>query len=248
MAIRGGVERPDSSPRRALSEAVAERIESRILDGTFGPGQRLPPEREMAAELRVNRSSVREALKRLQQLGLVEIQRGSGIRVRSPEEAGLDLLARLLVRGDAGSRALVGDLFELRQVLLTGFVRLALERATEGELRELEVCVARAVVPGTSAGEFTSTLRDVQDRVARMTRNRVVLMLWNTLRRIGDQEPLASATISPRPPLVSVLRRFALAALARDGDRAERALRELLRAIESGVLDAVEPGNPPLGP
>jgi GntR family transcriptional repressor for pyruvate dehydrogenase complex len=55
----------DSAPQRTvLRDEVAERIQSKILSGALRPGDRLPPERELAERLRVNRSSVREALKK----------------------------------------------------------------------------------------------------------------------------------------------------------------------------------------
>jgi GntR family transcriptional repressor for pyruvate dehydrogenase complex len=54
----------DAEPklRRLLPEEVAAQIQAKILDGSFAPGDRLPPERTLASQLHVNRSSVREAL------------------------------------------------------------------------------------------------------------------------------------------------------------------------------------------
>ena len=78
--------------RRLLPDAVAEHIQSAILRGELRAGDRLPPERALAERLNVNRSSVREGLKKLEQLRLVEIQQGSGIRVRHPEEGSFDLI------------------------------------------------------------------------------------------------------------------------------------------------------------
>ena len=59
-------------PKRGRPDEVADRLQAEILRGKFRPGDRLPTERELAEQLCVNRSSVREGLKKLQQLGEAE--------------------------------------------------------------------------------------------------------------------------------------------------------------------------------
>ncbi|MGC8838013.1 MAG: FadR/GntR family transcriptional regulator [Anaerolineae bacterium] len=63
--------------RRALAEQIAERILQLILDGELQPGQKLPPERELAALLGVSRASLREATKALAMRNIVEIRQGT---------------------------------------------------------------------------------------------------------------------------------------------------------------------------
>jgi|GEM_PF-5905249 len=63
-------------------DAVAERLEARIFDGTFAPGDKLPSESQIAAQLHVGRRTVREALKVLETKGLVEIKMGVGAIVK----------------------------------------------------------------------------------------------------------------------------------------------------------------------
>ena len=82
-----------------LPDEVVAQIRRKILDGSFAPGERLPAEREIASSLRVNRSSIREALKKLEQLRLVEIQRGSGARVRDAEHASFEIVSSLIAEG-----------------------------------------------------------------------------------------------------------------------------------------------------
>ena len=67
---------PDSAPR--AWQVVLERIEGDLRDGRLGPGDRLTPERELAAQLGVGRSSVREAVRVLEVLGVVRTATGSG--------------------------------------------------------------------------------------------------------------------------------------------------------------------------
>src|SRR5437763_10763025 len=67
--------------RRRLHEDVADQLRDAILDGRFPAGTKLPPERELAHEFGVNRTSIREAIKVLEGLGLVTVRQGDGATV-----------------------------------------------------------------------------------------------------------------------------------------------------------------------
>src|SRR6266852_4889305 len=82
--------------RRRLHEDVAEQLRDAILDGRFRAGTKLPPERELAAEFRVNRTSVREAIKVLEGLRLVSVRQGDGATVQPLTDASLDILAPMI--------------------------------------------------------------------------------------------------------------------------------------------------------
>ncbi len=229
--------------RRMLSDAVAEWIESRILEGSFKPGERLPPERDLAEQLGVNRSSVREALKKLEQLRLVEIQQGSGIRARRMDEANLDFVLRLLFVGGQPNLDRVRDLLELRDVLVVGLFRIGLERATEAELCDLVAALEAAADLEAPEERFPELVVRVQDVATRMTHNQVALLLWNSLRRFAEHAPLArarGAIVAGRRDLSPVFRRLAHASAARDAETAVRALRELLRRAERLLVDWLE--------
>ena len=86
-------------PRRRLHEEVAEQLRDAILDGRFAAGAKLPPERELAAEFQVNRTSVREAIKVLEGLGLVSVRQGDGATVRPLVDASLDVLGPMIFHG-----------------------------------------------------------------------------------------------------------------------------------------------------
>src|SRR4051794_41293030 len=73
---------PDALTRTSLPDQVFHRLVADVLAGRYAPGERLPPQRALAAELGVNMASVREGIKRLEQLGLVEVRHGDAMRVR----------------------------------------------------------------------------------------------------------------------------------------------------------------------
>jgi GntR family transcriptional repressor for pyruvate dehydrogenase complex len=84
-------------PKQRLSDSVYEQLMDRIVDRRLAPGSELPAERVLAEQLGVNRGAVREALKRLQQAGLIQIRQGGNSVVLDYEtEGGLELLPSLL--------------------------------------------------------------------------------------------------------------------------------------------------------
>ncbi len=216
-------------------DLVAARIRSQILDGSLAPGARLPAERELAAQLHVNRSSVREALKQLEQLRLVEIQRGSGARVSDAEHASFEIVPALLGDGRPDP-ARVRELLELREALLPGLLRLALERASDAEL---EACVASLRFASNAEqgdDEFLASLSRLHEWIARLTHNRVILILANSLTRfLAERKPArdAAAASAERRKLRPLLQRLAVSLSARDADTAARTGRELLRRMTS---------------
>ncbi len=223
--------------RRALPDEVASRIQAKILDGSFAPGARLPAERELAAQLRVNRSSVREALKKLEQLRLVDIQRGSGVRVQQPEQASFEIVFALLGDGRP-NLARIRDLLELREMLLPGMLRLALERASDAELATCVTSLRRASSHDSSDDEFLGALHELHAGFARMTHNPVILILANSVTRfLASREPLRdpASIVAERRKLRPLLQRLALATSARDAETASRAGRDLLRRVSKLV-------------
>src|SRR5215831_19324680 len=124
-------------PRRRLHEAVAEQLRDAILDGRFAAGRKLPPERELAAEFRVNRTSVREAIKVLEGLGLVSVRQGDGVTVRPLVEASLDLLGPMIFHGGRVDTALMAELGEVLRPLLLELARAAIARRRPEHLREM---------------------------------------------------------------------------------------------------------------
>src|ERR1700691_1034747 len=101
--------------KQRVAEEVAEQLRSLILTGQYPVGSKLPPERELSKKLRVNRASLREALKKLEHLGLVRIRQGDGTRVQDfMETGGIELVQHLLPLSEVNGRptrpALVRDL------------------------------------------------------------------------------------------------------------------------------------------
>ncbi|HJV35946.1 FadR/GntR family transcriptional regulator [Geomonas sp.] len=123
---------------KKVSTQIAEQIRASILAGEFNPGEKLPPERELAEMFGVSRPSVREALNFLASTGLVETYQGGGTVVRSLVETNASLPLSELIRID-GDRAL--DVIEVRKGMESWTAWYAATRALPEDIRRLQVIV-----------------------------------------------------------------------------------------------------------
>jgi len=210
--------------RRRLHEDVAEQLRDAILDGRYRAGDKLPPERELAEEFRVNRTSVREAIKVLEGLGLVAVRQGDGATVLPLIEASFDLLPAMIFHGGRVDVALLGELNEVMRPLLLEMGRLAIERRSDAHmarLKDLRAVIADATREREERGR---ALRDVLVVLSDMTGNRVWQMLARRTHAFLSSEPLREARGKLRP----------------DPGRVVPAMDECIAALEAGrELEAV---------
>ncbi len=169
--------------KQRVAEEIAEQLRSLILNGQYPPGSKLPPERELSKRLRVNRASLREALKKLEHLGLVRIRQGDGTRVQNfMETGGIELVQHLLPLG-GGRPELIRDLLEFRRIFGRELARLAAARSAKDReglvrLRALADKADRT----TGAAELFDLDFDFYVAIAQMSGNQVMLLLINTVR------------------------------------------------------------------
>jgi GntR family transcriptional repressor for pyruvate dehydrogenase complex len=126
---------------------VVAQIKAMITERGLKSGDRLPPERQLAAEMKVSRNTIREALGALAQSSVIEIKRGSGAFVRDLAPASLlDSMAFMI---EISPIATLLDLLTLRRIVEAEAASLACVRITEGELDALQQCLdAMSATPG----------------------------------------------------------------------------------------------------
>lgn len=117
-----------------ISDAVAASLERRILEGSLKPGDRLPPERELAIELGVSRPSLREAIQKLASKGMVQSQQGGGTYVTDRLESTFFDPWQEMIGAHPNLRE---DLLEFRRMIEGQAAEWAAERATEADLTRL---------------------------------------------------------------------------------------------------------------
>jgi GntR family transcriptional repressor for pyruvate dehydrogenase complex len=196
-----------------------------VLSGRYEPGEKLPTQRALAAELDVNMASVREAVKRLEQLGLVEVRHGDAMRVTDwRTSGGLDVIAHVLFAAGGLDRDMLVQLMEARRLMLAESARLAAERRDDDQARRLVALAERiAEAPDDAAAQaldfaFFSELVEAAGNV-------VLVLVMNSIRRIyfARGELFAAIVGIPREPYA----RAARAIKRRQPDAAARAVAEL---------------------
>jgi GntR family transcriptional repressor for pyruvate dehydrogenase complex len=128
----------DTAPilRSAVSDVVFGRLVDTILSGEIAAGEALPSERELAETFRVNRHAVREALKRVQQAGLVRIAQGGKTRALDwRQHAGLEVLSMLAATGTVPAFNLLHDIVVMRRSIAADAAALCASRATDEQLK-----------------------------------------------------------------------------------------------------------------
>src|SRR5205085_11974073 len=141
MERRKPVERPpqrmDLAPIKStrIYEEIVRQIKTMIAEGRLKSGDQLPPERDLAEKFLVSRTSVREALRVLESVGLIEIRPGEGTFVR---EVSVDALVEPLALVLLSQREMIGELFEARRLLEPTIAGLAARRAAREEVQEME--------------------------------------------------------------------------------------------------------------
>ncbi|TNF89584.1 MAG: FadR family transcriptional regulator [Gammaproteobacteria bacterium] len=121
-------------------EEIAEALTQDILTGQYRVGERLPSERDLATRFEANRGAVREAMKKLEQLGIADIQPG-GARVAPVNEASLDVIGHLLALGDCPDRDLVDQIMVVINTLVQTAMLSAVRRADDDGIEHLRSLV-----------------------------------------------------------------------------------------------------------
>ncbi len=228
----------DSEAPRA--SAIAERLREQILSGKYGPGERLPSERELAERSGVHRSCAREALKRLAQEGFVAIRRGGGARVLPLEQAGLGVLQHLLMHAERPDPSLVSQWLDVHELVIAGGARFAVERADDAERARARSLLARLVEPQLPSAALWSVVDELTDLLAVASRNVVLRMVRNALTaqlRVGRKHV---DNCPPHKALVQLASAIGRAVQQRDGDAAETHVRTLLRAQRKALLSRLQ--------
>ncbi len=130
--------RPNRPPKAA--DAAVQHIEALILEGSLRPGTPLLPERELALRLNVSRPTLRDALKTLEQKGLLTSRDGKGMKVAQLGAATIsDPLIAMLTEHSAVS----DDYLEFRAIIESSAAAFAAERATEVDREQIRQCLSR---------------------------------------------------------------------------------------------------------
>lgn len=168
----------DTLPQRVSRELIVG-----ILRGDFQPGDELPAEDALAQEFGVSRPVVREAVKHLSVLGLVQSRQGRQSRVASYESWNHFAPEILIARRDAGAvEDVLLELLELRRMIEVEAAALAAARATPDDLESMAAALTRLDASIGDPDAFTLLDIEFHDAVLGATKNHLLPRLFETLR------------------------------------------------------------------
>jgi GntR family transcriptional regulator, transcriptional repressor for pyruvate dehydrogenase complex len=162
----------------AVTDEAIEKIKAMIVSGTLRAGDRLPKEADLAAELGLSRSSLREAVRALSLMNILDVRQGDGTYVTSLEPT--LLLEALSFIVDFHRDATVLELLAVRRILEPAATAMAAERATDSELEELGKLLD-SLGESPSADELVANDLEFHRRIVARSGNSVLSSLVETM-------------------------------------------------------------------
>ncbi|MBS0220459.1 MAG: FadR family transcriptional regulator [Proteobacteria bacterium] len=246
---------PDYGPIRPkrVFEEICERIRNELSAGNLRPGDKLPPERELAERFGVSRTAVREAFRSLERSGLIGLQKGpkGGAFIQAGNPTVRQSLEDMVSVGQIS----LADLTEARVLIQDSIVRLACKRATEADFAALEADIDR-----TEELTLQGRLRERLDYsinfhklLARITKNEVMIVTIDALTYIL-RIIINKLGPHPRLDLVESRRRFLKHMRTRDTEAAVAEMTDHLTRLhqhlvrEQQRIDRLRAKQPAHGP
>ncbi len=218
-----------------VSEEIVEQIYALVRSGDLSPGDRLPPERELALQLGVSRPSVREAMRLMDTKGLVVVRPGAGTFITEDDA---DTIARSFSSLLADDTGAARDVFEMRLLLEPHVVSLAAERAGESDIRRMsEILDAQEseITAGRTGVEFDM---EFHSTIAAAAKNAALVAVMHAISDILSESREDSMLSSDRSRLSLQSHRQILEAIKqRAPQRAEESMRSHIADIDREVHD-----------
>ncbi|MCW1248944.1 FadR family transcriptional regulator [Acaricomes phytoseiuli] len=207
-------------PKATLVDTVVDQLLERIIDGRYQPGEALESEAVIGESFDVSRLTVREALKALRAMNVVEARRGSGTYVRPAAEwTSLQAVMQLTTKRPAQGINPSVQLLEVRRMIEVGAAELAAERADEDVLKGLSDCLEQ-MRSASGAGDVEAfTAADIQfhDIILQASGNVIVLVLFEPLHRLLQEKRRETSAV-PEIQRHAIEHHRALLAALRDRD------------------------------
>jgi GntR family transcriptional repressor for pyruvate dehydrogenase complex len=219
--------------RDKVYEGVAKQIERLILK-KLQPGDKLPSERDLAESLGVSRSSIRDAIRSLELMGMVEPRQGAGTIVR---QISSDSLVNPLANARKRKEELVGELLDFRKMLEPSLASRAATRVSAEELAEMEDILKRQDEKLRNEESTIAEDTEFHYAIALASGNSVVRKVLDTLMDLLRDSRERSLQVDGRPQKSLAGHRKILAALNRhDADAAKLAMRHHIEDVEKMLL------------
>ena len=221
--------------KQVLSQEIVKEMLSMIESGEIGSGDKLSPERELAATLNVSRPSLREALRALAIMNVIEIAQGDGIYVTTLEP---ELLAQHLEFIFSLEDSTFLQLFEARRIVEAGCAELAAERAQDDDISAIESIVGESIDSVDDADRFLQIDIRLHDRIAQIADNPMLSRFMASISRLSRASRSITTDIpGVREQSAQDHRAIVEAIAARDPEAARQAMLQHLRHVEGSLKE-----------
>jgi GntR family transcriptional repressor for pyruvate dehydrogenase complex len=220
--------------RNKVYEEVAKQIERLILK-KLKPGDKLPSERELAETLRVSRSSIRDAIRGLELMGLVEPRQGAGTIVR---ETSVEALVNPFANALKRRQEMVSELLDFRKMLEPPLAARAAAHASPDDVSEMEEILQRQAEKQGQGEPAVDEDTEFHYGIALASGNSVVLKVLDIVMDQLRETRERSLQVEGRPQKSLAGHRRILAAIKRhDAEAAKAAMRRHIEDVEEIVLN-----------
>lgn len=220
----------------ALNRAIQDQIKQYITEHQLRPGDALPPETQLAADLGVSRGSVREAIKALESLGIIEVRHGNGIFVR---EFNFDSVLDLLSYGLVFDRSKITEILQIRKWLEVAAIGEAVRQANEEQIASIEEVLDRWEQKARSGEPTAEEDRAFHRLLYKPLGNQALISLLDTFWLVFHAVPIRAITTDMQPTTTVQDHREILEAVrSRDPALACQRIQDHFRNLEDRIARA----------
>jgi GntR family transcriptional regulator, transcriptional repressor for pyruvate dehydrogenase complex len=224
---------------RRLYEDVGERLGEFVRESRMSPGDQFPAERDLAHQLQVSRTSVRQSFVVLQALGFVDVRHGEGVFLRRTRGFG-ESLTKVLER-----RRRLPEVLEAREALEVKLAELAAAHRSEHDLSAMKAALTQMEAEIGAGALGTEGDAAFHHAIALAAGNQILLHLIDAMADVIQESRVESLSEPGRPPRSLEAHRRILAAIeAGSAERAAEAMRLHLRVVADVSLLRWQPEPP----
>ncbi len=219
--------------RTRIPEEIVSQVLQLVRDGALKPGDRLPPERELAQQMNVSRASVREAMRLMDAQGLVIIRPGAGTFIT---EDTVEVIVQAFSSLLSGPTSAARDIFEMRLILEPQVVSLAAERASDADIRRMEEILKQQEADISDGGTGVEFDSEFHFAIAQATKNSALIAVTHAISDLLSQSR-DSTLLSPERSNQSLQshRRILETIRNRQAKSAEEAMHQHIADIDRRV-------------
>lgn len=220
--------------KSAISEDIIARLLTMIKEGELQPGTKLPPERELAEMMKVSRPSLREALRALSIMNIIEIRQGDGTYITSLEP---ELLVEHLDFVFSLSDSTIKELFTTRKIVEVGLAAIAAEHISDEEIAKLEECVTVSIENVEDHATFLKADVELHETIVNAAHNLFLKRFMASIYHLGHASRSRTIEIPGVVEQVVEDHQAIVAALkTRNPDQARQAMLNHLNNVEASLL------------